>query len=214
MASRTGKMMIPGGLSSEADFGDEKFFVQTEFAFRPKPRVTTTISVNGAVVEKVENVWERLPQTEEDQGKIEEFIKRQHRQVMKNIEERKESLFFVEPVREEASPAGYDLVLKVWEELSATEEVFGWVFLSNEQGLVTRPVSEPEDKNAEDLLIRIRDICSHLSTDAALGEFAGGILRLPQLSVAFLPLPTHLLAIKFDPTLDVKKLVQRVRSIT
>ena len=61
---------MPGGLSSEAKLKDAKFCVQTEFAQRPRPRVTTTISRNGVVMKKVENAWEWLPQTEEEKDSI------------------------------------------------------------------------------------------------------------------------------------------------
>jgi hypothetical protein len=83
-------MINPAGISGEASSGEKRFLVQTEFAPRPKPRITTSISLNGEVVQKVENLWEKLPQSEEDRYEIERFLKKQHFEVIKNIEEKKE----------------------------------------------------------------------------------------------------------------------------
>lgn len=83
-------MINPAGISGEASSGEKRFLVQTEFASRPKPRITTSISLNGEVVQKVENLWEKLPQTEEDRYEIERFLKKQHFEVIKNIKEKKE----------------------------------------------------------------------------------------------------------------------------
>jgi thymidylate kinase len=90
-------MMIPAGLSSEACHGDTKLVVQTEFALRPQPRVTTTVFIKGQVVEKMEKMWEKSPQTQEENEEIEKFLKRQHRQVLKIIKDKKEKLVPFEP---------------------------------------------------------------------------------------------------------------------
>lgn len=83
-------MINPAGISSEAGSGEKKYCVQTEFAPRPKPRITTSVSLNGEVVQKVENLWEKLPQSEEDKDEIERFLKKQHQEVIKDIKERGE----------------------------------------------------------------------------------------------------------------------------
>lgn len=203
-------MIIPGGLSSEASFKDTKFCVQTEFAQRPKPRVTTTISINGEVVEKVENVWERLPQTEEDKQEIEKFLKRQHQQVLEKIKNRRGKLASPEREKEEVASAEEDVVLKVKEELSGADGVFGWVFILQGGQMLTHPISEPVDK---DLVQRIKDFSSFLPSVTRLGEFVGGILEAPGSCMVFLPLQTHFLAIELDPKVDLKNLVQRIQSV-
>jgi len=83
-------MINPAGMSSEASSGEMKFCVQTEFALRPKPRITTSVSLNGEVVQKVEKFWEKLPQSEEDKDEIERFLRKQHQEVIKNIKEKEE----------------------------------------------------------------------------------------------------------------------------
>jgi hypothetical protein len=203
-------MIIPGGLSSEASFKDTKFWVQTEFAQRPKPRVTTTISINGEVVEKVENVWERLPQTEEDKQEIEKFLKRQHQQVLKKIKNRSEKLTSPERKMEEVVSYKEAVVPKVEEELSMIDGVLGWVLILQDGQMLTHQISEPVDK---DLVQRIKDFFSFLPSVIRLGEFVGGILETPGSCMVFLPLQTHFLAIELNPKVDLKNLVQRIKSV-
>jgi len=85
-----GEMINPAGISNEASSGEKRFCVQTEFAARPKPRITTSVSLNGEVVQNVEKFWEKLPQSEEDKDEIERFLRKQHQEVIKNIKEKEE----------------------------------------------------------------------------------------------------------------------------
>ncbi len=205
--------MIPNGLSSEASFKDVKFCVQTEFAQRPKPRVTTTISLNGEVVEKEENIWERLPQTEEDREEIEKFLKRQHQQVLKKIKDRGEKLVLSRREKEEIAPSEDSVILKAKQELSKSEGVFGYVFISEDKPMITQHISESEKKDIEDLVRRIKDLSFFLPSVTRLENFVGGILEAPESCMVFLPLQTHLLAVKLDPKVDFKKLVKGIKSI-
>jgi len=203
-------MIMPGGLSSEARFKDAKFCVQTEFAQRPKPRVTTTISFNGEVVKKVENIWERLPQTEEDKQEIEGFLKRQHQQVLEKIKNRIDKPTSPGREKEGGAPSEKDLVLKVNQLLSKTEGVFGWVFILQDGQTLTRQISEPEWK---DLVRQIKVLSFFLPSVTRLENFVGGTLEAPGSCMVFLPLQTHLLAVKLDPKVDFKNLIKRIKSV-
>jgi hypothetical protein len=201
---------MPGGLSSEARFKDAKFCVQTEFAQRPKPRVTTTISLNGEVVEKVENIWERPPQTEEDKQEIERFLKRQHQQVLEKIKNRTEKPASSGSKKEENASSEENLVLKVNQLLSKTEGVFGWVFILQDGQTLTRQISEPEWK---DLVWRVKALSFFLPSVTRLENFVGGTLETPESCMIFLPLQIHFLAVKLDPKVDFKNLVKRIKSV-
>lgn len=203
-------MMIPNGLSSEARFKDEKFCVQTEFAQRPRPRVTTTISLNGEVVEKVENIWERLPQTEEDKQEVEKFLKRQHQQVLEKIKSRTEKPISQGREKEGVAPSEKDLVLKVDQLLSKTEGVFGWVFILQDGQTLTRQISEPEWK---DLARQIKNFSLFLPSVTRLKNFVGAILETPESCMVLLPLQMYFLAVKLDPKVDFKNLVKMMKSV-
>ena len=56
--------------------------VQTEYAYRPTPRITTTISREGQVVHKVERSLSRPIQSLEEQSKVEITLRRQHSEII------------------------------------------------------------------------------------------------------------------------------------
>lgn len=61
--------------------------VQTEYAYRPYPRVTTTILDKGRVLHKVEKKLEKAIETIEEQSRMEEVIKQQHTDILEIIRE-------------------------------------------------------------------------------------------------------------------------------
>lgn len=206
-------MIIPGGLSSEAVVKEDKFCVQTEFAQRPKPRVTTTISLNGEVVEKVENPWDRSPHTEEDKEEIEKFLKRQHQQVLETIKGTGEKPASPKPENKEVAPAVGDELSKVDQELSSYDGVSGWVSLMEDGQMSTRRISGSEDKDIKDQVKLIKDLTLFLPTVTNLGKFVGGVMHLAKGFLLLLPLHHRLLAVQLDPKVDVKSLVKRIKSV-
>jgi hypothetical protein len=206
-------MILPAGLLSETRFGDTKFFVQTEFATRPQPRVTTTISLDGAVVEKVENIWEKLPQTEEEKEAIETCLREQHQRVLKTIKEKKGNLISFAPGQVEENPYEDETIIKLRQELSKTKGVKGWVFLLSGSRMTMYLLSEPEDRKGEDLMWQINELSLFLPKVIEMGNFRGGILTSSQKRLLFVPFHRHMVGLKLDPSVDCEKLVKRIKSL-
>ena len=82
---------IPAGRTSLINRGDAPLQVQTEYAFRPYPRVTTTILDNGKVLHKVEKKLKKGIDSLEEQSRMEEVIKHQHSEILAIINEKKET---------------------------------------------------------------------------------------------------------------------------
>ena len=78
---------IPTGRTSLVKKGDLALQVQTEYAFRPYPRVTTTILNDGQVLHKVEKKLEQPITSLDEQTRVEGFIKNQHGVVLNTIQE-------------------------------------------------------------------------------------------------------------------------------
>jgi hypothetical protein len=78
---------IPNGRTSRVKKGEASLQVQTEYAYRPYPRLTTTVLNDGQVLHKIEKKLERPIESIEEQSEIERMIKRQHADVMAIIEE-------------------------------------------------------------------------------------------------------------------------------
>ena len=69
---------IPTGRTSLVKRGELKLQLQTEYASRPAPRITTTISRDGRVLHKIERELAKTIESFEEQQHIERVIRRQH----------------------------------------------------------------------------------------------------------------------------------------
>jgi hypothetical protein len=56
--------------------------IQTEYAYRPYPRVTTTILDNGRVLHKIEKKLDKGIDSPEEQSQMEDVIKQQHSEIL------------------------------------------------------------------------------------------------------------------------------------
>jgi hypothetical protein len=207
------KMIIPGGLASEASVKETKYCVQTEFAKRPKPRVTTTITINGEVVEKVENIWDRLPQTEEDKKEVETFLKKQHQQVLENIKNKKAESANLGLEPKGSAEAKGTSTLKIEEELSRIPGIYGWILLSEDNGMKANRFPTKIKGDYSDIVRSVKHFSELLSSDTTLGNFQGGILEDPDSRMVFLPLHTQFLAVQVESQTDVKKLIQSIKAV-
>jgi hypothetical protein len=203
-------MIIPNGLASEAMVQEDKFCVQTEFAHRPQPRVTTTISLNGEVVEKVETKWQKSPLTEEDKRDIERFLQKQHHKVMEKIRAKGDRPESGEMDQEADQPVTEDAVLKVDRELSRTDGVSGWAFMLKDGRTLSHRISDPQDRER---FGQIRDFASLLSAVTQVGNFTGGVLELPVSLSVVLPVGEHFLGVRLHPQVDPKTVVDKVREL-
>lgn len=73
---------IPAGRTSLVRKGNLALQVQTEYAVRPNPRITTTILKSGQVLHKIERVLDHEIASFEEQRSIEAGMKRQHIEVV------------------------------------------------------------------------------------------------------------------------------------
>ena len=196
---------MPGGLSSEAKLKDAKFCVQTEFAQRPRPRVTTTISRNGVVMKKVENAWEGLPQTEEEKDRIEKFLRRQHQDVIAKITRGMDEPAAPPGEPDQIAPPDRTLIGRIDRELSGIDGVLGWVHVSGEDRATSHHLPPSETERMSDLVGPLRDMSSLLASVSGLGSLVGGILESPQNSELCVPFGTHFLV-------NLNDLAKRIRS--
>jgi hypothetical protein len=204
-------MMIPSGISSEAIVKETRFCVQTEFAHRPKPRVTTTITLNGEVVEKVETNWEGTPLTEEDKRDIEQFLRKQHQKVIDKIRNKNEKQNPHSDKGEDGEPEGEDAVVKVDRELTRTEGVLGWAFMLKDGQVLSHRISDREDKER---FLEIKELSSLLSSATHMGSFTEGTLESPSHLSVFVPVQDHFLGIKLSSRVDAQKVIGKIKSLT
>ena len=204
---------MPGGISSEAKLKDAKFCVQTEFAQRPEPRVTTTISRDGVVLKKVENAWEGLPQTEEEKDKIERFLRRQHQDVIAKMTRAMDEPGAPPGESDKIASPDQSVIGRIDQELSGIDGVLGWVHVSGEDRTTSHHLPPSEANRISDLVGPLRDISSLLASVSGLGSLVDGILESPQNSELCVPLGTHFLVVKADFRVNLKDLAKRIRSV-
>jgi hypothetical protein len=77
----------PGRLSSYKH-ADKTIQVQTEYAPRPRPRVTTSVVLDGRIIHKLDRPWEDGVETGELQKALETSLAEQHRQAMELVKTR------------------------------------------------------------------------------------------------------------------------------
>ena len=81
---------IPQGKLGGHKHGDKLFQVQTEFAQRPKPRVTSSVVLDGRTVHKTDKEWSGYLSLEDDRDALDALIAEQHKQTMAMVKERAE----------------------------------------------------------------------------------------------------------------------------
>lgn len=73
---------IPQGKLGYHRVEDKLFQVQTEFARRPKQRVTSSVVLEGRTIHKTDREWNGDLAVEEDRDGLDQFIAEQHKQTL------------------------------------------------------------------------------------------------------------------------------------
>lgn len=73
---------IPAGRTSLIVKGVDKLQVQTEYASRPYPRITTTVLNSGQVLHKIEKKLQQPIASIEEQNRMQDVMARQHSEVV------------------------------------------------------------------------------------------------------------------------------------
>lgn len=78
---------IPTGRTSLIKKGPVALQVQTEYANRPVPRITTTVLKSGQVVHKIERHLEAPIDSLEEKSRVEDILRKQHAEVLGIIDD-------------------------------------------------------------------------------------------------------------------------------
>jgi hypothetical protein len=76
---------IPAGRTSRIARGSLEIQVQTEYAYRPSPRLTTTIFSSGQVLHKIEHELAAPITSPEGQFRVEAQLRKQHMEIMEIV---------------------------------------------------------------------------------------------------------------------------------
>lgn len=78
----TNSNFIPAGRTSLVIKGGDKLQIQTEYASRPYPRITTTVLNSGQVIHKIEKKLQQPVGSTEEQNRMQDVMARQHSEVV------------------------------------------------------------------------------------------------------------------------------------
>ena len=79
---------IPQGKLGSHRVGDKLFQVQTEFARRPRQRVTSSVVLDGRTIHKTDKEWSGDLEIEADREGLDQCIAEQHKETMAMIKEK------------------------------------------------------------------------------------------------------------------------------
>ncbi len=79
------KDFIPVGRTSKIEFSSAELQIQTEYAFRPNPRITTSVISKGQVIHKIQQDLEKPISSFEEKTRAERLLQRQHAEVMRIV---------------------------------------------------------------------------------------------------------------------------------
>jgi len=77
---------IPAGRTSRILRGSSEIQIQTEYACRPNPRLTTSVFSGGRVIHKIEQELGLPISSQEDMMKVEGLLRRQHTEVIEIVD--------------------------------------------------------------------------------------------------------------------------------
>jgi len=101
--------LIPTGRTSLVKHGSTELQIQTEYAWRPAPRITTTVQRSGQVVQKIEHGLERPVASIEEKDRVEATIRKQHAEVVDIIQRGSQRISIPpEMLREKTKPRPSD----------------------------------------------------------------------------------------------------------
>jgi hypothetical protein len=118
---------IPAGRTSRIFQGDIEIQIQTEFASRPSPRITTSIFSKGQVMHKVEQELKGQMTSFEDKIRIEDKLRKQHFEVLKTLKDEKKLQSFLSTTA--IKEGGGNSVSRRIKDINGVERVF---YINNE----------------------------------------------------------------------------------
>ncbi|MEW5922386.1 MAG: hypothetical protein AB1746_00210 [Candidatus Zixiibacteriota bacterium] len=149
---------IPAGRTSRIVKGTKEIQIQTEYAFRPNPRLTTSVISNGQVIHKIQQDLHSPIETFEQKTKVESMLRKQHLEVIKVIQSKdySDDVTFKATRPEPPSSSVYDALAGI----NGVEHVFR---LDNEGRFIDSRVSENFNKQFSAILKNMNEVLNIFS---------------------------------------------------
>lgn len=114
---------IPAGRTSLVVKGTDKLQIQTEYASRPYPRITTTVLNSGQVLHKIEKKLQQPIASIEEQNRMQDVMARQHSEVV-GIVDKQTSAKTPQAAATDSAPAANLTLRQRLESIPGAQKVF------------------------------------------------------------------------------------------
>ena len=134
---------------------------------------------------------------------------------MKNIKEDREKFALPKDTKIAACEErqGRPVILKVKEVIRGIQGVTGWVLFAKDDQIIDQDLLDSKDQTVPDLTRCTRDLAAFLSFVSKVGHPVGGLLESEEARMIFIPIVDNFLAVRVNPEVNVKDLVQNIRSV-
>ena len=162
--------LIPTGRTSLVKRGDVSLQVQTEYAHRPLPRITTTVQKSGQVLQKIERSLDNPIANIEEKNRMEETIRKQHTEILSIIRGNENPSH--QPKPKPSAPKPYPepglalTILERLERLPGRSRVFR---LDNEGNFQNASISDEFAKLFKPVFKNLQDLISVFSEVPGIG---------------------------------------------
>ena len=150
----------PPGRLSKVSGQDYIIQIQTEFAWVPHPRITTSVVLDGVIIHKIQKDWNGSLDNEEEQQVVGRYINRQHDEVEKIVKSNQE--FILNYTKSAGKDAEFDGIV----DLEGVETAF----LLSADGLMTPFREEEIELEKVQLFERLFELVEFLDTITRMGS--------------------------------------------
>jgi hypothetical protein len=173
---------IPAGRLSAVDHGNQKIAIQTEFSKYPEPRITTSVSIGGRTIHKIQKLWGKAIDSLDEMRQVEELINRQHDEVTALVHEHAGTLIRHSEKSRDASD-GHSAIEQA-EKIPAVESAF--IILPDGKVEGKRKVSREAEMLAT-MIHSLTDVIFDMARVGNLGDCEDCVINLGSHDVLLLP---------------------------
>jgi hypothetical protein len=194
----------PAGISSYLTWKEKQLYLQTEFALRPHPRITTTVSCEGEVIHKAEEVWEGGLRREEDKKQIEALIRKQHKRVR----------FMVQNKAQEILASYMPKPLPIfWEQLSQMEGIENILAFDQEGKVLYQEKESETSKKITENIISTIQLANFLSQVSKLGTLKRSTLSIENFKVIIFHRRDNYFAVHLNKEKETEEVISRIENV-
>ena len=132
--------LIPAGRTSRIVRGSTELQIQTEYAYRPQPRLTTSVISKGQIIRKIQQELPAPITSLEEKNKVEDLLRRQHAEILNIINSKKKEAN--QTIKDNPPPKPEPTSLSLIDRLASIEGVDRVIRINNDGQFESDNVSE------------------------------------------------------------------------